>query len=65
MHYACHYNKLDVLNMLLNAGAKLDAKNLLEETPLHTACYKGNEKCVKALVDAGAPLEVVASLQVI
>lgn len=64
MHYACNYNKTEILSLLLAAGAKMDHKNLLEETPLHTACYKGNDKCAKILIDNKAPLEVEASLKV-
>ena len=64
LHYACNYDKIDILSTLLTAGAKMDTKNLVEETPLHTACYKGNETCVKILVDNKAPLELEASLKV-
>ena len=39
---------------LLNAGFDVNTKNDDGDTPLMTACYKGNSEIVKILIDAGA-----------
>ncbi len=52
----------DIIRMLIDAGAKIDAKDILDETPLHRAASLGNVKVVKMLVDKGAnPNEIGGS----
>ena len=42
----------------LNAGADIEAKDVIERTPLHLATgYNENPDITKALIDAGANLE--------
>lgn len=40
--------------VLLDAGAAVDAENMLNETPLHVACCFTNEEVVRLLLDRNA-----------
>ncbi|WP_338406692.1 ankyrin repeat domain-containing protein [Wolbachia endosymbiont (group A) of Longitarsus flavicornis] len=46
--------EIDVINALLDKGAKVNAVNKLGDTPLHIAVKDGNVNLVKALLDKGA-----------
>jgi len=58
LHNACVRDHLDMVKLLLNAGADVNAKNIHGNTPLHPACrHKFSMDIVKLLVDAGADLK--------
>lgn len=48
----------DVVDVLLDAGARVDGRGLLGETALHWAAYTGAEGVVRRLVEQGAPVDV-------
>lgn len=54
LNYAAIYNNIDIVKLLVKAGADLDKANDDDETPLHTAVHLGNIKIVKFLIDSGA-----------
>jgi len=42
LHLASAFGHLDTTIALLNRGAKIDARDLLQETPVHRACIEGH-----------------------
>lgn len=57
LHYAVdRYGSasLDVVELLLNRGAKVDAEDDDNYTPLRTAVYNRNRKLIKLLIENGA-----------
>ena len=56
-HTALHYavgNEADVLQVLIDAGADIDAQSIVGYSSLHYACESGELDVVKMLVRAGA-----------
>ena len=63
LHHAAMRQHLDVVQLLIDAGADIDAKNVHFYngrgcTPLHYACAGGELDIVKMLVNAGADVSV-------
>ncbi|XP_014468105.1 PREDICTED: ankyrin repeat domain-containing protein 49-like isoform X1 [Dinoponera quadriceps] len=56
LHRACYGNHVEVVEYLLEMGAKLDAKTLDEWQPLHSACCWNNIECAEALIANGADI---------
>ena len=54
LHFACHAGILDVVELLLNNGADLEARTLNEATPLMRAIESARPEVVQYLVDRGA-----------
>lgn len=54
LHFACHAGILDVIELLLNNGADLEARTLNEATPLMRAIESAKPEVVQYLVDRGA-----------
>ncbi|GAB1863262.1 Ankyrin repeat domain-containing protein 49 [Camponotus japonicus] len=54
LHRACYGNNVEVVEYLLEAGAKIDAKTQDEWQPLHSACCWNNIECAEALIANGA-----------
>ena len=48
---------VEIAEKLLAAGAKVNARNAHQCTPLMQVCSSGNHRVVKQLIDAGADLE--------
>ena len=48
-----------VVQVLIDAGADIEVKDIRRRSPLHTACEKGELTIVKMLVEAGADVRVV------
>ena len=56
LHAAACNNYVDVVRILIQHRADLEARNGRDETPLITACRNGNTPCVAALIEAGADI---------
>lgn len=54
LHYAAYYNRKHVVNLLLNAGAQVDIKNNLGDTPLLLATMKSNQDIMIMLCEHNA-----------
>jgi ankyrin repeat protein len=54
LHWAVHWNNLELVHQLLKAGARVNVVNALGVTPLSLACTNGSAEAVSALVNAGA-----------
>lgn len=54
LHYAASHGQPDVLVLLLEKGASVDALNHHKQTPLMLACKNGRIACIDRLVEWGA-----------
>ncbi|CAJ1945474.1 unnamed protein product [Cylindrotheca closterium] len=55
MHYACRLNHLDIVRVLIEQGAQLEAPGGgSRSTPLHLACQYGKSRLVRLLLRKGA-----------
>ena len=55
LHHAVRKNKVPIIELLLNAGADIDARDTSGDTPLHEACQGSKDPQVfRALLQAGA-----------
>ena len=54
LHSAARWGRIEIVNMLIDAGAQIDPKNALNQTPLHYAVVYQHSEVVKALLKAGA-----------
>ena len=60
LHWPAAYGYLSIANLLLQAGATVDAVNDYGWTALHYAAYNGKIQVVEALLNAGADKAVKA-----
>ena len=58
LHYACTTGKLEIAQMLVANGAKVNALSPSNTTPLMMAVNSGNEQLIKLLLDNGADLRI-------
>ncbi|XP_076038338.1 calcium-independent phospholipase A2 VIA [Oratosquilla oratoria] len=59
-HYAANTNKA-IIEMITKKNSRLlNTPNEEGKTPLHLACESGNQECVKALLCAGADVNIAA-----
>ncbi|XP_003486678.1 ankyrin repeat domain-containing protein 49-like [Bombus vosnesenskii] len=56
LHRACYGNHVAIVEYLLQAGAKIDAKTMDEWQPLHSACCWNNVECAMVLIANGADI---------
>lgn len=54
LHIAVARDDIEVVRVLINAGANVEAETLSGLTPLHVAAGSGSARSTKALLDAGA-----------
>ncbi len=54
LHYAAYDGSADIIAVLLDAGAGIEARNRAGNTPLSMAAYGGRLAAVKLLVERGA-----------
>ena len=54
LHWAAHWDAVDMTGYLLRAGAAVDAVNELGVSPLSVACRNGSAEMVKTLLSGGA-----------
>ena len=59
LHLACLQGHTDVVRVLLEAGADVDARNSSLWTPLDCASAKGHVLCVNELLDYDSPLDPI------
>jgi uncharacterized protein len=57
MHYAAINGNLQIIAILIKAGAKLDPVDPLEDTPLHLAADQNQTEAAQLLLDAGAAVD--------
>jgi ankyrin repeat protein len=55
LHVVAWRNDLDAVLLLIDAGADVNAKGEMDETPLHIAVHHGNPRMVQAMLRAGGP----------
>lgn len=54
LHHACHAGQLDIIKLLVEAGAAVDMPTLGGATPLMRAIESSRPCCVDYLIKAGA-----------
>jgi ankyrin repeat protein len=54
LHWAAHWNDLDLVELLLSEGAEAEVSNRYGVTPLHEASLVGNTELIEVLLRAGA-----------
>src|SRR5262249_25894259 len=54
LHWACYYDNLEAVQLLVEAHADVKATNRFGVAPPSLACTNGNEAIVKLLLEAGA-----------
>jgi len=59
LHEASSYSKSSIVRALLDHGAKIDALDNLEQTPLYNAALRGHASIVKLLLEEGARCNTV------
>jgi ankyrin repeat protein/tetratricopeptide (TPR) repeat protein len=57
LHYAAYGGNVELINYLIDKGAKLDLQDRQRKTPLHLAATYGRKDAVAALLKRGAALE--------
>ncbi|CCI45739.1 unnamed protein product [Albugo candida] len=59
LHWACDYEKLEVVKFLIKLGANTNAveNRLFKRTPLHFACLRGAKEIVQVLLEHHADPE--------
>ena len=58
IHLAVQYNKIDLVQLLIQLDADLDIQNYQGDTPLHIAISNNSFRIVEALLKAGAQLNI-------
>ncbi|MGH9645368.1 MAG: ankyrin repeat domain-containing protein, partial [Bryobacteraceae bacterium] len=61
LQWAAHWNDLEVVNLLLTAGADPKIANRYGATPLSEAASAGNAKMIEALLKAGADAKTLTT----
>lgn len=57
LHHACFAGHANIVKLLLESGAVVDAKTSHGVTPLMRAIQSCRPECVKLLLEAGADIE--------
>ena len=59
LHLACIHGKYEVVELLLDKGADIEARDFNLWMPLDCAAAYGRPKCARMLLEAGAPVDPV------
>jgi ankyrin len=59
LHWAVHFDDVDMVDLLVRSGANVKAANRFGVTPLALACINGNAAVVERLLKAGADANTV------
>ncbi len=54
LHYACYYDEINMVDLLIGEGANIHIMDKYGKTPLHIACQQGNINIIKRLLEYGA-----------
>ncbi|MBN2211895.1 MAG: ankyrin repeat domain-containing protein [Sedimentisphaerales bacterium] len=54
LHCAARWGRIEIVKMLIEAGARIDQTNALGQTPLHYAVVYQHSEVIRALLKAGA-----------
>jgi len=57
LHIAAQKGHINIVDLLIQSGAIVDAKNRSERTPLHLAAIKNHSNIIKLLIQNGADIE--------
>ena len=60
LHLAARFGREDLAELLIKAGADIEARNEDEERPLHSAAFNGRPTVVKVLLAHGADVQGAA-----
>ena len=58
LHLAVSWYHVDILGLLIGAGANIDATDRLERTPLHYTALSGEYTAAECLLEAGATVDL-------
>lgn len=56
LHLSAYFNKVEITDLLIKSGIKVDSRDNDFLTPLHNACLNNAVGCVKLLIERGADL---------
>ncbi|MCC8371234.1 MAG: ankyrin repeat domain-containing protein [Rickettsia endosymbiont of Pseudomimeciton antennatum] len=59
LHKACYAGNINVVKILLENGADINAEDIYKNTPLHFACKEGNIEVIKELLKIPAALDLL------
>lgn len=65
LHVAAKWGKANMVALLLDRGANIEAKTRDGLTPLHCAARSGHEQVVDMLLERGAPISAKTKVQLI
>ena len=61
LNYAAYLGHKEIVELLVENGAEVNAKGLADWTPLHLAAYNNNEQIVQLLIAKGAEMNPYTS----
>eukprot|EP00466_Bigelowiella_natans_P006548 jgi/Bigna1/135251/aug1.28_g9959 len=59
LHYACEEGSVDIIRVLAEYKADINAESKSRTTPLHVCCKRNNKFCISLLLELGANDELV------
>lgn len=61
LHAACQIEYFDMVKVLIESGANVNAKDNEKHTPIHRSCLGGEFKIVEFLIESGAEINIAES----
>ena len=59
LHWACSFNNIEVVKILLSNGFDINNSNVDGITPLHAACFENNEELIELLLNEDADRNIM------